>query len=59
MSLTLTDGLAIVLILAAAVCAFCWVASLITGDVVRYSFTYWDTAHNYAVDTAQQTYTMK
>lgn len=28
------------------------------GDVVKYSFTYWDTAHNYAVDTAQQTYTM-
>jgi beta-glucanase (GH16 family) len=29
------------------------------GDVVRYSFTYWDTARNYAVDTAQQTYTMQ
>jgi hypothetical protein len=29
------------------------------GDVVRYSFTYWDTAHNYAVDTALQTYTMQ
>ncbi len=29
------------------------------GDVVRYSFTYWDTARNYAVDTAQQGYTMK
>ena len=29
------------------------------GDVVNYSFTYWDTAHNYAVDTAQQSYTMK
>jgi beta-glucanase (GH16 family) len=29
------------------------------GDVVRYSFTYWDTAHNYAVDTAWQSYTMK
>jgi beta-glucanase (GH16 family) len=29
------------------------------GDVVRYSFTYWDTARNYAVDTAQQSYTMK
>lgn len=29
------------------------------GDVVRYSFTYWDTANNYAVDTAPQTYTMK
>jgi beta-glucanase (GH16 family) len=29
------------------------------GDVVRYSFTYWDTARNYAVDTAQQSYTMQ
>lgn len=29
------------------------------GDVVRYSFTYWDTARNFAVDTAQQTYTMQ
>jgi beta-glucanase (GH16 family) len=29
------------------------------GDVVRYSFTYWDAARNYAVDTAQQTYTMQ
>jgi len=29
------------------------------GDVVRYSFTYWDAARNYAVDTAQQAYTMK
>jgi len=29
------------------------------GDVVRYSFTYWDTARNFAVDTAQQSYTMK
>ncbi len=29
------------------------------GDVVRYSFTYWDTAKNYAVDTPQQSYTMK
>lgn len=29
------------------------------GDVVRYSFTYWDTARNYAVDTAWQSYTMK
>jgi hypothetical protein len=26
---------------------------------VRYSFTYWDTARNFAVDTAQQSYTMK
>jgi len=30
-----------------------------TGDVVRYSFTYWDAARNFAVDTAQQSYTMK
>jgi hypothetical protein len=29
------------------------------GDVVRYSFTYWDTARNYAVDTAQQSFTMQ
>ena len=29
------------------------------GDVVRYNFTYWDSAKNYAVDTAWQTYTMK
>ncbi|NHZ66911.1 hypothetical protein F1735_32320 [Massilia sp. CCM 8694] len=29
------------------------------GDVVKYSFTYWDVAKNYAVDTAQQTFTMK
>jgi beta-glucanase (GH16 family) len=29
------------------------------GDVVRYTFTYWDTARNFAVDTAQQSYTMK
>lgn len=29
------------------------------GDVVRYSFTYWDPARNYAVDTAWQSYTMK
>jgi hypothetical protein len=29
------------------------------GDVVKYSFTYWDTARNFAVDTAQQSYTMK
>jgi hypothetical protein len=26
---------------------------------VRYSFTYWDVAKNYAIDTAQQSYTMK
>jgi beta-glucanase (GH16 family) len=29
------------------------------GDVVRYSFTYWDTTRNGAVDTAWQSYTMK
>lgn len=29
------------------------------GDVVKYSFTYWDAAKNFAVDTAQQSYTMK
>ena len=29
------------------------------GDVVKYSFTYWDTSKNAAVDTAQQSYTMK
>jgi beta-glucanase (GH16 family) len=32
---------------------------LAIGDVVRYSFTYWDTARNFAVDTTQQSYTMK
>ncbi len=32
---------------------------LAIGNVVRYSFTYWDTARNFAVDTAQQTYTMQ
>lgn len=31
---------------------------LAIGNVVRYSFTYWDTAKNFAVDTAQQSYTM-
>lgn len=30
-----------------------------TGDVVKYSFTYWDTAHDYAIDTALQSYTMR
>ena len=30
-----------------------------TQDVVTYSFTYWDTTKNYAVDTALQSYTMK
>lgn len=34
-------------------------AGLKAGDVVRYSFTYWNTANNYAVDTAQQTFTMQ
>lgn len=29
------------------------------GDVVRYRFTYWDTARNNAVDTQWQSYTMK
>jgi hypothetical protein len=29
------------------------------GDVVRYSFTYWDVAKNYAIDSPQQSYTMK
>jgi beta-glucanase (GH16 family) len=29
-----------------------------SGDVVRYSFTYWDTARNGAVDTAWQSFTM-
>ncbi len=28
-------------------------------DVVTYSFTYWDTTKNYAVDTALQSYTMQ
>jgi beta-glucanase (GH16 family) len=32
---------------------------LAIGNVVRYSFTYWDAARNFAVDTAQQTYTMQ
>jgi len=31
---------------------------LAIGNVVRYSFTYWNPALNGAVDTAQQTYTM-
>jgi beta-glucanase (GH16 family) len=30
-----------------------------TQDVVTYSFTYWDSTKNYAVDTALQSYTMK
>ena len=32
---------------------------LAIGNVVRYSFTYWDTTRNGAVDTAQQSYTMQ
>jgi beta-glucanase (GH16 family) len=35
------------------------VSGLKANDVVSYSFTYWDTAHNYAVDTAVASYTMK
>ena len=35
------------------------ISGLKTGDVVRYSFTYWDTTKNYAIDTAQQSYTMQ
>jgi hypothetical protein len=37
----------------------CTAGGLKIGDVVAYSFTYWDTARNFAVDTAQQSYTMK
>ena len=29
------------------------------GDVVRYTFTYWDSTRNVAVDTTQQSHTMK
>ena len=32
---------------------------LAIGNVVRYSFTYWNPATNGAVDTAQQSYTMR
>jgi hypothetical protein len=35
------------------------VNGLKAGDVVKYTFTYWDVAHNYAVDTTLQSYTMK
>ncbi|WP_431287918.1 glycoside hydrolase family 16 protein [Roseateles chitinivorans] len=35
------------------------VSGLKKGDVVRYSFTYWDPARNGAYDTAQQSYTLK
>lgn len=34
-------------------------SGLKAGDVIRYTFTYWDSTHNYAVDTAQQTFTMQ
>ncbi|GGY91452.1 family 16 glycosylhydrolase [Pseudoduganella plicata] len=34
-------------------------SGLKAGDVVRYNFTYWDAAANHAVDTVQQTYTMR
>lgn len=34
-------------------------AGLKIGDVVRYTFTYWDSSKNFAVDTAQQVYTMR
>ncbi|WAC70841.1 glycoside hydrolase family 16 protein [Roseateles sp. SL47] len=35
------------------------VSGLKTGDVVRYSFTYWDPSRNAAYDTALQSYTLK
>jgi beta-glucanase (GH16 family) len=35
------------------------VGGLTIGNVVRYSFTYWDTARNGAVDTAQQSYMIR
>lgn len=35
------------------------VSGLKAGDVVRYNFTYWDASRNGAVDTAQQSYTLK
>ncbi|MBB3193821.1 glycoside hydrolase family 16 protein [Roseateles terrae] len=35
------------------------VSGLKKGDVVRYSFTYWDPSRNGAYDTAQQSYTLK
>jgi hypothetical protein len=34
-------------------------SGLKAGDLVKYSFTYWDVAKNYAVDTGQQSFTMK
>jgi beta-glucanase (GH16 family) len=35
------------------------ISGLKKQDVVTYSFTYWDTTYNYAVDTALQSYTMQ
>jgi len=35
------------------------VSGLKVGDVVKYSYTYWDVAHAFAVDTPQQSYTLK
>ena len=35
------------------------ISGLKAHDVVTYSFTYWDTTKNYAVDTALQSYTMQ
>jgi beta-glucanase (GH16 family) len=35
------------------------ISGLKKQDVVSYSFTYWDTTKNYAVDTALQSYTMQ
>lgn len=35
------------------------VSGLKKGDVVRYSFTYWDPARNGAYDSAQESYTLK
>jgi len=35
------------------------IGGLTTGNVIKYSFTYWDGARNGAVDTDQQSYTMK
>ena len=29
------------------------------GDVVKYSYTFWDTAKNYAIDSPLQSITMK
>jgi len=35
------------------------ISGLKKGDVVTYNFTYWDTAKNYAVDTATTSYAMQ